>query len=251
MEINNIIQAITNLLNFEVISETEEIATFRIISDHTAVLNKTEIGAVIQNISQLQSNENIELFDNQNYEVLIRNESRMAIRRELSQTDTVNNLEYTLNKPSNEYLIFLLFTLDNGDSPNLLRRGLMGHRLRRMFERNEEQGELFERSILDVIRDCIPRLETIRITSRNNRKLDEYERFLYAFIFNLGFNLDMNIQPLRFIEEFIQPFKIGRIRRGRALEVEPPKRTYINDLVLHYQKAISSDSIDHQFLSYY
>jgi len=251
MEINDIIKSITNLLDFELIDETEEKATFRIISDHTAVLNKAEVATIISKIAQLQSNENIELFDSQNYEVLVRNDSRMAIRRELNQVDTVNKLEYTLDKPSDEYLIFLLYNLDKENTPNLLRRGLMSHRIRRIFGEQEGQQELFERSVLSIIKDCIPRLETIKIKATTNRKLEEYEKFLYAFIFNLGFNLDMNIQPLRFIEEYTQPYRIGRIRRARTMEVEPPKRIYINDLVLHYQKAISSDSIDHQFLSYY
>ncbi len=251
MEINDIIEAISNLLDFELVDETDEKATFNIISDHNAVLYKQELSTLIDRVNALNSNENIELFDNQNYEVLVRNESRIAIRRELNQSDNVNNLEYTLNKPSDEYLIFLLYNLYQENTPNLLRRGIMGHRLRRIFEAQEGQQELFERSVLEVIKEIIPRLETIKIQSRANRKLDDYERFLYAFIFNLGYNIDMNIQPLRFIEEFTQPYRIGRIRRARTPDIEPPRRIYINDLVLHYQKAISSDSIDHQYLSYY
>lgn len=251
MEINDIITSITNLLDFELIDETDEKATFRIISDHTAVLNKTEISVIIEKIGQLQSNENIELFDSQNYEVLVRNETRISVRTELTQRDTVNKLEYTLDKPSDEYLIFLLYNLNKENTPRLLRRGFMNYRLKRLFEEQEGQKELFERSVLNIIKECIPKLETIKIKAKTNRKLEEYEKFLYALIFNLGYNLDMNIQPLRFIEEYTQPYQIGRIRRAKTAEVEPPKRTYINDLVLHYQKAISSDSIDHQFLSYY
>ena len=251
MEIQDIIKSITNLLDFELIDETEEKATFRIIPNHTATLNKTEVSTIISKITQLQSNENIELFDSQNYEVLVRNDSRIAIYREINQVDTVNKLEYTLDKPSDEYLIFFLYNLDKENTPIILRRGLMSHRIRRIFGEQEGQQELFERSVLSIIKDCIPRLETIKITATTNRKLEEYEKFLHAFIFNLGFNLDMNIQPLRFIEEYSQPYRIGRIRRATAMEIEPPKRIYINDLVLHYQKAISSDSIDHQFLSYY
>ena len=251
MEIDNIIEAISNLLDFELIEETEEKATFQITSAHKAVLNKQELSMLIDKVNALNSNENIELFDNQNYEVLVRNESRISIHRELNQSDSVNNLEYKLSKTSDEYLIFLLYNLHQENTPDLLRRGIMGHRLRRMFDQQEGQQELFERSVLEVIKEIIPRLETIKIHSRANRKLTDYERFLYAFIFNLGYNLDMNIQPLRFIEEFTQPYRMGRIRRAKGPEVEPPKRIYINDLVLHYQKAISSESIDHQYLSYY
>ncbi|APG65413.1 hypothetical protein LPB136_08620 [Tenacibaculum todarodis] len=251
MEIKDIIESIVNLFNFELIEETETKVTFRIVSEYTAILDKQNLSDIIEKIGGLKSNENIELFDSQNYEVLVRNESRIAMRRELEQVDSVNKLEYSLNSPSDEYLVFLLFNLNKENTPNIFRRSIMGHRLKRIFGEQEEQPELFEHSLLEVIKRGLMRLETISIKSKTIRKLDEYERFLYAFIFNLGFNLDMNIQPLRFIEEFTQPYKIGRIRRARPMEVEPPKRIYINDLVLHYQKAISSDSIDHQYLSYY
>jgi len=251
MTIDEIITAITELLDFELIEQNDEQAVFNIISDKTASLDKEATIRIIERLDDLQSSENIELYNSQTYEVLVRNESRFAIRREVNQNDTVNKLEYDLNQPSDEYLIFLLYNLHKEDTPNILRRGLMGHRLRRIFGEEGGQQEMFDHSVLQVIKECIPRLETIQIRSTTNRKLDEYERFLYAFIFNLGFNLDMNIQPLRFIEEFTQPYRMGRIRRARVADVEPPKRLYINDLVLHYQKGISSDSLDHQYLSYY
>ena len=249
MNTKDIIDSITNLLNFELIEEDKEKAVFRIISEHKAELNKQELSTLIEKVHIFNSNENIELFDNQNYEVLIRSESRAIIPREINQSDNVNNLTYVLNKPSNEYLIFLLYNLQKENTFNLLRRKVIDSRLRKIAEKQEEENSIA--SVLEIIKEVVPRLETVRIHSETKRKLDEYERFLYAFIFNLGYNLDMNIQPLRFIEEFTQPYRIGGIRRARTKDIEPPKRIYINDLVLHYQKAITSESIDHQYLSYY
>jgi len=252
MTVTEIIESIVNLLNFELVSETEEKATFKIVSDYTAILDKSETEQLIQNLGNFQSNEDIELYNQNEYEVLVRNESRFSVRRELAQEDTVNKLKYTLNRPSNEYLIFFLYNLNKQNTPEFLRRGIMGHRLRRIFgENNENQATLFEHSVFDIIKESIPRLETIRIQSESQRKLVDFEKILYAFIFNLGYNLDLNMQPLRFMEEFTQPYRMGRVMRSRISDVEPPRRIYINDLILHYQKAVSSDSLDHQYLSFF
>lgn len=127
----------------------------------------------------------------------------------------------------------------------------MGHRLRRIYSANDGQTELFERPILEIIKEVIPRLETIQISTKSQTDLKTFDNLLYAFIFNLGYNLDFTIMPLRFMDEFIQPFRIGRIRRSRTGDVEAPKRIYSNELILHYQKGVSSESIDHQYLSFY
>ena len=56
---------------------------------------------------------------------------------------------------------------------------------------------------------------------------------------------------MKSIDEFISPIRIGFIRRANSEDIEPPRRQYINDLIYHYQKGISSESIDHQYLSFY
>ena len=75
-------------------------------------------------------------------------------------------------------------------------------------ENNLDQQELFEQSIFDVIKYSIPRLETIQITTKAPTELLKFESLLYTFIFNLSYNFDFTIMPLRFMDEFIQPFRI-------------------------------------------
>ncbi|WP_319591482.1 hypothetical protein [uncultured Draconibacterium sp.] len=252
MEVNDIVEAIQSLLDFELESENETEVRFKVVADNYAILDKVSLTQIIEKVNGYSSKEGIGLYSNNQYEVLVRNESRLAMRREIEQEDTVNKLKYKLNSPSTEYLVFFLYNLHQQDTPNLLRRGIMGHRLRRIFESSAEgQQEMFERSVLDVIKEIIPRLETIQIESESNKKIEEFERLLFAYIFNLGYNLDLNMQPLRFIDEFTQPYRMGRLRRSRINDIEPPKRLYINDLILHYQKGISSESLDHQYLSFY
>lgn len=252
MTVKEIISAIEEVLGFNLESETEEKATFKVIGDFTAVLDKPELTKLLRRLKRFNSNEDVELFNNKSYEVLIRSENRFMGTREIKQEDSVNKLSYSFDKPSTEYLVFFLFNLYQRETKNFLRSGIMGHRLRRLVSRQEEgQTELFERDILELIKEIIPRLETISITSKNPLDLEEFEKLLYAFIFNLGYNLDYTIMPLRFMDEFVQPFRMGRIRRSRTGDIEAPKRTYSNELILHYQKGVSSESIDHQFLSFY
>lgn len=252
MKVKDIIEAITELFGFELIEETDEKAIFNIISDKKAELDKKEVEKTIRKIKRMSSNEDVELFTNKKYEVLVRNETRFYAGSDISKEDSVNKFKYTISKPSDEYLIFLLFNLHKNDVTYSLKRGITGHRLRRIYDRQEEnQMELFNRSILNLIKEIIPRLETIQIESKSDCDLEKYEKLLYAFIFNLGYNKDVTFMPLRFLNEFIQPYRIGRLRRTLTGDMEAPKRTYSNELILHYQKGVSSESIDHQFLSFY
>ncbi len=252
MTINDIKESIQTLFNFTITDETDERVVFNVISDKTATLFKSQIIELINELEVLNTEQDVELFDSNFYEVLVRNESRILFARDIEQKDTVNKLEYKIDKPSDKYLIFFLFNLSKQNTPRILRNGIMPHRIRRLFDVDIEQQFLpFELNILNVIKEIIPRLETLQIKSENNRKKSEHEQLVYAFLFNLGYNLDYTFQPLRFMDEFTQPYKIGRLRRANFGDVEPPKRIYLNELILHYQKGISSDSIDHQFLSFY
>lgn len=252
MNFDDIKEAIKTLFNFSIAEETEEKVTYNIISDKTAILDRVQVNKIIQDLTSLNTDQDVELFDNNNYEVLVRHENRMMSNREISQKDIVNKIEYKIDKPTDKYLVFFLYNLGNQNTPRILRGGIMPHRLHRLYNNEKEQQvSFFELNVLDVIKDIVPRLETLQIKSDNTRKKLEFEQLVYAFLFNLGYNLDYTILPLRFMDEFTQPYKLGRLRRANFGDVEPPKRIYLNELILHYQKGISSESIDHQFLSFY
>src|SRR5690349_18890167 len=252
MTVDDIVESIKTLFNFKVVEETEDTVVFNVISDKTALLNKKYLTDLIQELRSYSSDQQIELFSATCYEVLVRNEARIISSREIAQQDNVNRINYKIDKPSDQYLIFFLYNLGQQDTPNILRRGIMPHRLRRMFENGRsEQQELFKADILGLIKEIIPRLETLQIRSDNSKRKLDFEQLLYAFIFNLGYNLDYTVMPLRFMDEFTQPYRLGRMRRSSIGEIEPPKRLYSNELILHYQKGVSSESIDHQFLSFY
>lgn len=252
MTINDIKEAITSLFNFRITEETDEKIVFNIISDKIAVLDKNQVTRLIQELSVMTTDQDIELTDNFSLEVLVRQERRNMFTREIEQKDIVNKIKYKIDKPTDKYLIFFLSNLAKQNTPRILRSGIVPYKLRRLYdEEKSQQVSLFDLSVLDVIKEIIPHLETLQIKSENSRKKAEFEQLVYAFLFNLGYNLDYTIQPLRFMDEFTQPYRLGRLRRSNFTDVEPPKRVYLNELILHYQKGISSESIDHQFLSFY
>ena len=249
MTVNEIKEAICNLFNFTVQEETEQKIVFNVIADKLATLYKEQVEQIIIEIDGMSADQEIELFDQYKYEVLVRKENRIMFSREINQTDTVNKIEYKIDKPTDNYLVFFLYNLSKHNTPRILRGGIIPHRLRKLYD--NQQISSFEINILDVIKEVVPRLETLQINSENVKKKNEYEQLVYAFLFNLGYNLDYTILPLRFMDEFTQPYRLGSLRRVHFAEVEPPKRVYLNELILHYQKGISSESIDHQFLSFY
>lgn len=257
MNIDDIKEAIKILFNFPIQEENEAKIVFTVISDKTAVLDKEQIRQIIQELALLNTDQDVELFGNNSYEVLVRQENRMISTREIAQKDIVNKIEYKIDKPTNKYLVFFLCNLAKQNTPRILRGGIIPHKLRRIFENGREyqpslfESDILEINILDVIKEIVLRLDTLQITSDNTKRKSEFEQLVYAFLFNLGYNLDYTILPLRFIDEYTQPYKIGRLRRANFSDIEPPKRVYLNELILHYQKGISSESIDHQYLSFY
>lgn len=253
MKLDDIKEAIKALFNFSIFEENENEIIFSVISDKKASLDKKQVNQIIKDLSLFHSDQDIELYDNKSYEVLIRDENRFMLHREVKQNDKVNKIDYSIDKPTDKYLIFFLYNLYLQNTPRILRGGIMPFRLRKIYGKiDEEQIEMpFNHNIIDIIKEIIPRLETLQIDSYTPKKKADFEQLVYAFLFNLGYNLDYMYQPLRFMDEFTQPYKIGRLRKANFSDVEPPKKIYINELILYYQKGISSEGIDHQFLSFY
>lgn len=193
------------------------------------------------------------------YEVLIRNNGRVIMSRDKDYytEDSINKMSYKINKPSEEYIFYFasiyLSAIRSQSSNQPIRRFFDTFRLRRMKERESDRGQpiLSPYSVLDLIRDSVMRLETLQVQSESPISKTQFERNSLAYLFNIGYNTSNSIYPLKSIDEFISPIRIGFIRRASSDEIEAPRRQYINDLIYHYQKGISSESIDHQYLSFY
>src|SRR5690606_29745085 len=105
MTVNEIKEAICNLFNFTVQEETDQKIIFNVIADKLATLDKGQVEQIILEIGRMTADQEIELFDNNKYEVLVRNENRIMFSRDIIQTDTVNKIEYKIDRPTDNYLI--------------------------------------------------------------------------------------------------------------------------------------------------
>ena len=120
------------------------------------------------------------------------------------------------------------------------------------------QGDLLEPAreqsrytLLDAVRDAMPRMHTLRIHSKKDLPLRALQEFADAFAFQVAYNLDTAFVSVRSMEEVIRRTRLRRIRRVKPEELDPPRRSYASDLVHHYQLAIATDSPPLEYLCYY
>lgn len=219
--------------------------------ERTFKLKKKRFREALIQLNKFKTEENYEIFNDRNFEVSLIQNTRflfVGIDDIVVKKDEINKIKYTLSQPSDAYVIQLIkqITLIGDDST--FSKGIFFHRLRnrKFVDSGKETND-----IIDVIKQIIPRFQTLKIESEVNRNRQEYESLAYAFLFNLSFNTDRSYLPSSIIDDLTRSIRIGRIRNAKVEDIDVPKRKYENDLVLYYQKAISSESIDIQYLSFY
>lgn len=256
MDLNDFKDFFISIFNAKIISEDDESIIYQVYNKKVK-LNKKHFESVFLNLNNNLTIEETELYNQNNYEILVRDVSRIIVgffTKEHSITDDVNGLTYSFGPPSDEYVLFFMnnFFLLESDFPK--RRYFDLFRLKRkhkFYNDGEERNEIENIPIFDVLRYSIPRLETLKIKSVTNLKKIQFENYSYSYLFSLSYNLNKIIYPLRYFDEFISPYRVATLRRSSLDELEPPKRQYEKDLILYYQKGLSSESLDHQFLSFY
>ncbi len=212
-------------------------------------LKKKSFRETCERLESMNSFEGFEIYDSKNYEVSVSPGSRMYyMGDEICKTDNVNGINYFLKLPSHEYLIFFIKNLYELAKSEGIGRPIMKYRLRNRIHHSklEDLSELF-----DILKELIPRFQTLQIISTTEKSLKDFESTASSFLFTLGYNTDLSFLPTNITEDFTRAVRIGRIRRARIEDIEAPKRKYQQDLILFYQKAISSESADLQFLSFY
>lgn len=248
-------EIISDLFRFKLKSETKSTLTFTIgfKKEITIKLSIKDFKETVEKLKTFEIHGETELFDKTTYEIALGFDtfrpSFFALRDsdEIVKEDKISGVKYYLGKPSNEYLLYILqylHTTSKTDKKNQ-RPLIFMHRIERLAEQKKKP------SLLELVKELIPRFYTLKIVSIQTQRRIDFENQTFGFLFNFSYNLDSSLSPLRFLEEVSRSIRIRRIRRASIEEIEPPKRIYINDLILHYQKGISSESIDHQYLSFY
>ncbi len=214
-------------------------------------LDKGRLSEVIAKLQSLDVSDETTLWDSRSYEVLLRDESpnphiRMRMRDEaFTVSDDDNGLTYTLSQPSDAYLLFLLMGAAALGDPRRI-GSFIG--TRRIVEKGDSNGHS---DTFEVLKRFFTRFITLSISSDRNRSATEYERFATAFLFQLSYNLDSALVPQRHLDELMRTGRITDIRRTSLLEIDPPRRHYLPDLVHHYQLAVAGDNPFLEYLCYY
>jgi len=211
-------------------------------------IEKSLIYGLIEKLKKKKIKDETILYDEYSCEVLVKKTSRPILFRfffeeeVLSKEDPANGIEYELSKPTDEYLLFILDALIESEYWKDIFRFFPLRVIR--------EGTGMEKTGFFEFLSKILRIYTLKIRSREPMSSDRFSKLATSFLFNLSYNLDIAIIEVKFLHELAR-YRITRIRRSRIDEIEPPRRIYNPDLVYHYQMAISTDSIPHQFLSFY
>lgn len=249
MQEQDFIDILKNIFKFDLTKNNQVGLEFK-YDDLTFKLKKKKFKEANNKLANLTFEQGFELYNKKYYEVsLTENSSFIYIRDEdIDNNDNVNKIQYKLSNPSDSYLLVFLEELQkiNGnDSQN--NRPMFFHRLRNQrFRENLANMDLFE-----VLKSIIPRLKTLQITTEAEKHKNEFEVISLSYLFNLSYNTDLSFLPNSFIDDLNRTIRIGKLRRSRIEDVDCPKRKYETDLILYYQKGISSESIDLKYLSFY
>ena len=253
MEIENFIELFKDSFKAEIVEDDDTKVVFSIPERQNVDLDKEHFNSKVDELKNKLNRDETEISNEKYFEILAKENSRIYMPsryRENSISDEINGIKYSYGDPSDEYIIYLLEQIVELDR-RITKRIFDPLRYLRRTQRRIEQPTLFNQTVFDVLRQSLPLIETIKIKSQNSIKKLRFEQLMYSYLFSLSYNLSHSIYPLRYFDELFSPLKVGRLRRLSRDEIESPKRTYINDLILHYQKGVSSESLDHQYLSFY
>lgn len=244
-------QWIADLLRAEVLIEDE-----RYIFDLTRYrpnlrpsISKADLIKKIRNLATFDSIDGASLQSATSYEVAVNDVSQYSslpirLRDQSPEIDDPDNgLKYSIATASIDYILFLLQAAAAVGKPRMLSR--LPPRI--LFDRlpDDRFEDLFE------ILKRVSRILSVRIESSKNRSTSELERHLNAFLFQITYNLDAALVPLKSFEDLVRAGRLEGMRRGTINDIDPPRRLYLPDLVYHYQLAVATESAAQAYLSLY
>jgi hypothetical protein len=182
-------------------------------------------------------------------EILVREESSMPVRSlrgdELIIRDDDNKVGYEISAASDAYILFFLDAITQHSDSRFFLRGYNSMVERRLADREEPP------SVFEYLRMAILRITTLRVRCDGRTPPARMSSLANAFLFQMAFNTDIALVPQRQLDALSRSGRISRMRRGRPSEIDPPRRTYNEDLIHHYLMAISTDNPVVEYLSHY
>ena len=222
------------------------------LEDSQLTLSKVKLATAIAQFENITPISETIISTEKSYEVLTREEgpiSRFSIG--LRDDDSVvniedleNNLVYSLGRPSDQFMLYLIKGAISYGDPRGLARNFIGSRMIRLAI--EEQH-----CALDYLKRIVAARMTLKVTSNTRKTANEFDKLSSAFLFNMTYNTDTALIQQRDFEELLRTGRITRNRRSDIQEIDPPRRTYVPDLIHHYQLAVGTENPMLEYISYY
>jgi hypothetical protein len=259
MEINNSLNEfaewIAEILRFEV-EETDDSFIYsrssRMTEGLKLTLAKEKLQEEIDLLASYDALSETVIITDRSYEILVREEGpyfRFSPRSRsedtvLSVDDQENGLNYNLGRPSNAFVLYLIQKAVSYGEPRALSRPMMNSS---MIERAIEEDPC----VLDFLKKFIAGRLTLKVSSEGKKSPHDFDKFSSAFLFNISYNTDTALVQQRDFDELLRTGKITRSRRFNIDEIDPPRRTYVLDLIHHYQLAVGTENPMLEYISYY
>lgn len=211
-------------------------------------LAKDKLNEIISILSSTDLASEVALLYGNTYEILVREEASSPMMRHLGRRDDIriedieNKYLYKISSISPVYFIFMLSQLDD---VRLLRRSVL-FGLRRHAHNDSDNTEDID--IFNLLENT--HWYSAKIETPQKQTHAEFEVLLNSFLFQIAYNMDWSIVPIKYWTQLSMNRFSGR-RRQSISEMSPPLRTYNVDLVQHYLLAVSTDNPVIEYLSYY
>lgn len=244
IDVSILLEKIKKILRCDDFSENEYDYVFSMqrgtVNTHV-ILSKKELSETLDLYYSVQKSKLGGLFSDNRYEIFVKNESHFPNSDSIQLEDSVNELKYSVGKPSLCYLIYLIMNIDN---ERKFQRFLISNRMR------DSETMDFCTFFYNYIR-LGRRVRTIVIESEKKLSENKFEGILNSLVFHLGFNLGVvYVLPNSF--EDIYSYSTSHYEERNSIEdLEPPKRIYINEIISFYQQGLAADSVFLEYLSFY
>lgn len=233
--------------------ENDELFIYKYSENTQLVIEKDRYNNAISKLCNRKTDDETIIYDSYSYEVLVREEAPLfprfhrMLREGMHKSDSENDINYNLDKASDEYILYILLNISKYASDY----ALIFPAIRHVLERSEEESHKSTFEIFELFKSHSYKFLSLKIESENAKKLSEFKKFANAFLFEFCFNLEIALVPQQSFEELFRFGRVRGLRRSSSDEIEPPKRHYIPDLIYHYQMAIGTDNPLLQYLSFY
>jgi len=161
-----------------------------------------------------------------------------------------DDVSYKIGKPSNEFTLFMLKKLFT-DNQNFNLQDLntfkseTEFRINRYFAETRKNRQLPD--LIGLIKEILPQFNTMVVETEQSFDLDKFQNYAFSTLFQLSYKHNYTISPVLIWDSFVKSMNIFPYRKTYQLD----NLILIKDLVLFYQKGISSQSLEHRYLSFY